>query len=98
AGTYTPGNYCLFDNVSGSTLTVQHFRNGSNCGVCGIEIVSTRAMSNSVALHANSTIEVAGVLSTSFNALANNGFALSLAGPSIPTNAPYNVSFGAVTL
>ncbi len=96
--------YLLFQGVSGSTFTYIEQGDTGNVGLHGIQIVDTTgslalALTNGVAVIADSTIDVTGAASGAVSGpLAMGTNTLFVTGGSTGANVPYSLALGAATL
>jgi autotransporter-associated beta strand protein len=110
AGSYLPSNYVQIpvpaSGVGGAmtqfTVTLTAAASGTNNntpGIAAAEIVgaSGATLTNSVAVNANSTIDVAGVKSAALGALSIGSNTLFVTGGSTGAGAPYGLTLGAAT-
>jgi hypothetical protein len=95
-------NYLLFQGVAGQSFTYSEMGDTNNVGLHGIQIVDTSgnlALTNGVAVTANSTIDVTGAAGAAVSGPLSIGTnTLFITGGSTGTNVPYSVALGAATL
>jgi hypothetical protein len=95
-------NYLLFQGVAGQSFTYSEMGDTNNAGLHGIQIVDTSgnlALTNGVAVTANSTIDVTGAAGAAVSGPLSIGTnTLFITGGSTGTNVPYSVALGAATL
>ncbi|HLX60329.1 MAG TPA: autotransporter-associated beta strand repeat-containing protein [Planctomycetota bacterium] len=96
--TIPAANYALFDNLTGSTLTISQVRDTNNCGVNAVEIVSLDNLVNNVAVNANSVIDVSGICVATLGTLSMGSQKLSITGGTPASNTLYSLTFGATTI